>query len=393
MSLLIALGLASALIQSPVAPQTAVCSGHVLEGGSRAPIAGAQVMLIPFRSGPVSMPFPIRPRIATTDQNGRYEFDELEAGRYRITVQKAGFAPLNGPGIPGIPEVDLKAGGRREDVDVMLQKGAVIVGRVLDQAGEPLADARVVAMRKPSVPPRATSIGPNLMLPAGPGAQTNDLGEFRLFSLPPGEYYVQAAPGANFGGSLAPRATTMLPTYYPGTSDPVAAQPIRVGAGQTSGDVAIRMIVASAFQVSGVVLDEGGRPVSNAMVRLMADRSPGPPMSMMMGPWNQSRTDTSGKFTINNVTNGTYTLLAAAPLVMSGPTDGRGGGVGAASGGFTWFGISGGAMGGAIGGGVTTETSNGTTIQYRDDTATRVPITVDEANLSGLEVIVRPPAR
>jgi hypothetical protein len=40
-----------------------------------------------------------------------------------------------------------------------------------------------------------------------------------------------------------------------------------------------------------------------------------------------------------------------------------------------------------------TETSNGTTIQYRDDTATRVPVTVNQANVSGLEVVVRPPAR
>jgi hypothetical protein len=38
-----------------------------------------------------------------------------------------------------------------------------------------------------------------------------------------------------------------------------------------------------------------------------------------------------------------------------------------------------------------TETRNGTTVQYRDDTATRMPITVGYANLSGLEVMVRPP--
>ena len=105
-----------------------------------------------------------------------------------------------------------------------------------------------------------------------------------------------------------------------------------------------RESIAQAEGARGHGLDEAGRPVSNAMVRLMVDQSPGPPMSMM-GPWNQFRTDTSGKFTMNNVTNGTYTLLAAAPAVISGPADGRGG---AGVGGFTSFGISGGVAGGTL---------------------------------------------
>jgi hypothetical protein len=390
MSLLIALGLAGALIQSAVAPPRAAISGRVLEDGSRMPIAGAQLMLmsIPSRSGRAQVPFPDRPRTAITDHDGRYEFDDLEAGRYQITVQKAGFALL-----PGSPEVDLKAGERRGDVNVMLQKGAVIVGRVLDEAGEPLVDTRVLAMRKPAVPPSGNPIRGDLLIPAGPGAQTNDLGEFRLFSLPPGEYYVQVMPRHDFGGSPAPRATTMLPTYFPGTADPAAALPISVGAGQTSGDVVIRMIGVPAFHVSGLVLDEAGRPVVNAMVRLELDEPAGRPM-FMMGHWNQSRTDTSGKFTINNVTNGTYTLLAAAPVVISGPADGRrGSGVAVSGGSFTSFGGGVSFARETSGGGVTTETSNGTTIQYRDDTATRVPIAVNQANLSGLEVIVKRPGR
>lgn len=389
MSLLITLGLAIALIQSPVAPQTAACSGRVLEDGSRAPIAGAEVLLLPS--------FPHRPRTAITDRNGRYEFERLEAGRYRINVQKAGFSPLIFPGVPiESPQVDLKAGERREGVDVTLQRGVVIVGRVLDDAGEPLVHAQVLPMRKPSVPPGAM-FQPDQLMPIGPAAQTNDLGEFRLFGLPPGEYYVQAAPRPYSGRSAAPRATTMRPTYFPGTSDPGAAQPIGLVAGQTSADVEIRMMAVSAFYLSGVVRDEAGRPVSNAMVRLVGERSNGPRL-FMLGPSHDSRTDTSGAFTIGDVTNGTYTLLAVAPVVISGPpgaqsrgpSSRRGSDVAATGGGgFMSFGT----VAGTMGGGVTTEMSNGTTIEYRDDTATRVPITINEANVSGLEVIVRRPAR
>jgi hypothetical protein len=171
----------------------------------------------------------------------------------------------------------------------------------------------------------------------------------------------------------------------------LAAQPIAVSAGQTSGDVVIRMITASAFEVSGVVVDEAGRPVENAMVRLVMDDST--PLAMfMIGSLSHARSDASGKFSVGNITSGTYTLLAVPPVVLPGPA-GRRGAQGGANGGFiSAMAFSSGAGAGA-GGGVMTETRDGTTIQYRDDTATRMPITVDQANLSGLQVVVRPPAR
>lgn len=381
MSPVIALGIVGALLQPAAAPTGAVVSGHVLEEGSGAPIVGAQVTLMRSRFRPG--PFIDRPRSAVTDQDGRYEFGDLEAGRYRMTVQKAGFALPFGP---GGPEVNLVAGERRANVNVMLQKGAVIVGRVVDDAGEPVTDARVMTMRRPPTPPGGIS-ALDFLVPSGPGAQTNDLGEFRLFGLTSGEHYVQAAPRSDFDGSSGARATTMLPTYFPGTTDSRAAQPINVGAGQTSSDVVIRMVTAPAFQVSGLVADETGRPVANAIVRLMRDEPNGRP-PFAGSPWHQSRTDASGRFTINNAIDGTYTLLAIAPVVVSGPT--RGAGPSARGGAIRWSGISGGMAGGGIGGGVTTETnSNGTTIEYRDDKGTRVPITINQASISGLEVIVQ----
>jgi hypothetical protein len=272
---------------------------------------------------------------------------------------------------------------------VVLQKGAVIAGRVLDETGEPLVDVRVMAMQKAPTPPSAVA-GRERLIPTGAGGQTNDLGEFRLFSLPAGEYYVQAMP--HFGGSSAARATTTLPTYFSGTADVRGAQPIAVGAGQTAGDIEIRMIGAPAFQVSGVVLDEARRPVANAMVRLTIDDPTGGP-TFMMGLPHHARTDRSGTFSINNVTSGTYTLLAEAPVLISGSPDATGGVAATGGGGFTSFGVSSGWVGGTISAGVITETGNGATIQYRDDTATRVPITINQANVTGLEVIVRSPLR
>ena len=390
MSLLIALVLA-ALIQSP-APSGASLTGQVLEEGTGAAIAGAQVNVLrapPERPAAGTMGVPGRPLTTTTDREGRFQVDGLEPGRYRISVQKAGFAMS----LDAAPPIDLGAGERR-GIDVRLQRGAVIVGRVLDEAGEPLADARVMAMRKMPTTSTGVTTRPDLLRPAGPSAQSNDLGEFRLFSLPPGEYYVQASPRPDVGPGAAstPRARTLVPTFFPSTSDQAGAEPITLGAGQTSEPLVITMVGAPAFQVSGVVVDESGKPVANAVVRLRQEDAGGRPMFTMQ-PWNQSRTDQAGRFSLGNVTPGAYTLLAIAPELFA-TAPGRGGSGSSASS-FTWSGISGGSsvgVSGSVGGGITTETSNGVTVQYRDDQGTRVAVTVGQAHVTNLQVTVRVPA-
>src|SRR5439155_1673165 len=91
------------------------------------------------------------------------------------------------------------------------------------------------------------------LIPAGSAAQTNDLGEFRLFGLAPGEVYVHATSRSGFGHSASPRPTVPLATYFPGTADVVGAMPITLAAGQTSADITRRIVSAPEVQVSGVV--------------------------------------------------------------------------------------------------------------------------------------------
>jgi hypothetical protein len=384
MTVLIALALV-AVIQSPATPDRAILIGQVLEEGTSAPVAGAQVHVVPSpaeRPTPGSTIVAYRPLTTTTDREGRFQVAGLEAGRYRISVMKAGFAmPLD----LGLPPIDLAPGEQRA-VDIALQRGAVIVGRVLDEAGEPLADARVMAMRKVTLGPSGANTNPNVLRPAGPGAQSNDLGEFRLFSLPPGEYYVQVSPRPDLAAASAPRARTLLPTFFPSTTDQAAAESIALGAGQTSDPLVITMAGAPAFQVSGVVVDESGNPVANAMIRLSQESAGRGPM-YGMAPWNQARSDGAGRFSLGNVTPGAYTLLAIAPeLIASGASSAAGASA------VMWSGIHAGASG-SIGAGVTTETSNGVTVQYRDDQGTRVAIAVDQSSVSNLRVTVRRPAR
>jgi hypothetical protein len=377
----VALALAGVLLQSAETAQRASCSGRVVEEGSGAAIAGAQVTLFPAAPNMSRLSF--RPATATTDSDGRFEFTGIEPGRYRISAHKLGFAGPNGPGsIP--PAFDLTTGGRCDGADIALQRGGAIAGRLLDEVGEPIVDARVMAVRKLSTTASASPVTrQGLLVPAGSSASTNDLGEFRVFGLAPGDYYIQATPRRDFAGSESPRATTLLPTFFPGASEPDAATLVSVAAGQTVSDVVFRMLTAAAFEVTGTVVDESGRPVANALVRLMMDRQSLP----MMGEPGHARTDQSGRFQIVNVTSGAYTLLAIAPVVTSRPPAGgtaRAWGAGS---------MSFGTVGGTMAGGITTETRDGTTTEYRDETGTRVSVTVGDSSALDLKVVVSRPAR
>jgi len=385
MSVLTFVALAFTLAQQAAVPQQAALSGTVLEAGSNTPVAGAQVTLMSFAMAP-QPGRPPEPLVATTDQSGRYRFDALEPGRYRVMVHKAGFATMPGAGL----EATLKAGERKTDLNATIQRGAVIVGRVLDENNEPIANANVLAWRRPPAANGAAAAARLELIPAGPVAVTNDIGEFRLFGLAPGDVYVQATSQIDFGRAASSRPTVPLPTYFPGTADVVGAMPITLAAGQTSGDITIRMVSAPAFQVSGVVTDEEGRPVENALVRLMPERTPGEPPAFM-GRMLSARSDKAGKFTIGGVVNGSHTLLAIAPVLLSTRDAGHGSaGVMGSSMSFSSGTVTGGMFGGLA---ITTETVNGVTTQYRDDAGTRVAVTVNNASVAGVGVVVRASAR
>jgi hypothetical protein len=251
-----------------------------------------------------------------------------------------------------------------------------------------VTDAFVMPLRRPPV---ASPRGPAL-IPSGGGVQTNDLGEFRIHSLAAGEYYLRAAPSpgtrfANLSSTGSQRTTTLLATFFPGTTDPAAAQPVSVAAGQTAGDVVIRILTGSAFRISGIVVDEAGKPVDAAIVMLMPERPAGVP-PLPAGP-NQVRTDASGAFTVGGVPNGEYVLSAAAPLVLSAGKEGK---TAAGFSGGVWSSFEGGSVNGGPAGGMTiTETRNGRTVQYRTSRDTEQHLTVGDADVTGVQIIARRP--
>jgi hypothetical protein len=225
-------------------------------------------------------------------------------------------------------------------------------------------------------------------MPGGPGAQTNDIGEFRLAGLAAGEYVIVAMPRGQspFGGpGVSPASgnakTTMTATFYPGTADQQAAQPIAVAAGADVGNISFAMQSAPAFRISGMVVDENGDPAAGAMVMLRGDgRS-----AMFLGPGGGGQSGADGRFTIGEVAAGTYRVTASIPITMNY----AGGG-----GSFTTFG----SAGGIVTGGAAVSASSGAvatgsvgTVVGGIEQATEVVVT--DTDVSGVRVVVRRPAR
>jgi hypothetical protein len=202
-----------------------------------------------------------------TASDGTYEFGDLPAGRYSVTASKGSYVALSygqtRPLEPGRP-VELAENQTIEKIDLQLPRGAIITGKVVDEFGEPVADAQVMPMRQQFVQ------GRQRLMPTGRSAMTNDIGEFRLFGLAPGQYFLSAT--LRGGASMMDRSddrSGYAPTYYPGTSDLATAQRLAVTVGQTLGDISLPLVPAQTAQLSGTVVDAEGRRATMGMVLVM----------------------------------------------------------------------------------------------------------------------------
>jgi hypothetical protein len=206
--------------------------------------------------------------------------------------------------------IELADGQIVQQVNFALPRGAVIAGRVLDEFGDPVAGARVQALRY------QLSQGTRRLSPTGMFAQTDDTGAFRLYGLMPGEYYVSALLRALPADDTAD-STGYAPTYYPGTGSVTEAQPVSLGVSEEAS-ISFALMAVRTARVSGSVITSMGVPLSNGMVVLLApDAAGGGPMAF--GAGNRIRAD--GSFALANVAPGSYTLM-----VTSGGPGGRGGG-------------------------------------------------------------------
>lgn len=186
-------------------------------------------------------------RLAFTDANGQFEFDNLVAGRAALRVRKPGFLEEHEAGQGAGPQT-AKIGPETAPVVLKLVPESIIYGRAQDAAGDPIEHLPVKAIAARIYNGRKHWMQRQMTM-------TNDDGEFRLANLPPGSYYLQAGPTWDFGN---PHGTNGLEQaypaiYYPAASDPSGATLMEVTAGQ---QVNTNLILSPIplYKISGQIL-------------------------------------------------------------------------------------------------------------------------------------------
>jgi hypothetical protein len=293
------------------APQTGTARlrGRVVGGESGQALRRAIVRLQgqEFREG----------RVASTDEEGAWEIKDLPAGRYNLSASKGGYVQLNygqrRPFERGRP-LELADGQTLENVNFNLPRGSVIAGRIVDEFGEPIADAMVSALHY------RTFSGRRRLVPVGRFGSTDDMGHFRLYGLAPGDYYISATlrPMGMMGIEATDVTTSYAPTYYPGTASSQQADRVSVGLGAEMSGITFSLLPVRTVKVSGTAVDSSGKPMAGAFVMLREDVRSGDGGMMMMfgGAGNRVRDD--GTFVLPNIAPGDY-VLEARTMGMMGP--------------------------------------------------------------------------
>jgi hypothetical protein len=271
--------------------------GTVLSADRNSPVRLAQVRLAAPDIGFF--------RVTPTDAEGRYHFADLPAGRYTLTASKGGYVTLQyGQRRPFEPGQSITLGDDQllAGANVLLPRGSVIAGRVTDEYCDPVAQAAVSPLRYQYGPG-----GQRRLQPAGTPRMTDDLGQYRLYGLMPGDYVVSATmrSGMPFAGGQAAAGDATdgyATTFFPGTTSVAEASPISVGLGQEAAAY-FSLLAGRTTRISGIVIDSQGTPASGGRVILRSGEGAG-----IQAVVSASPVQGDGGFTLSSVPPGEHAL-------------------------------------------------------------------------------------
>jgi hypothetical protein len=184
-----------------------------------------------------------------------------------------------------------------------------IAGRVFDEEGEPLQGVAIQVLRF------SYASGRRQLIPIA-GATSNDRGEYRVYNLPAGRYYLLAARGGTplthspESGSLIPQVQEHFsPLYYPGVLDFNSASEITLPEGGEFTEIDLHLPKIPTVRLRGRLLSPVSDFSGSQLHVVLAhsennfasyiDRASG-----VVDP-------TSGRFEFHAVAPGSYLLIAA----------------------------------------------------------------------------------
>lgn len=311
-------------LQSAAQQPAASLQGVVMEAGSTIPVPKATVELGNFGGTPVE--------VTRTDSEGKFYIPNIAPGRYRIVVSHSGHVNAK------YESLTLTPGQRADNIHIEMTRGGAISGHITDR-GRPagLSDAAVF---------RAVYLEGQLTFDPVMANRSDDQGEYHLFWLPPGRYYLAAvvwetasavgwitnAEGIDtqfFSQRQTSRAVFMrttaggvsdteahVPVFYPGSPDIQLATVIDVlpgadlrGMDIEAGPQPTRRITGTVVGIPAPTTPTPGQPGNRVTVN----------MRSLTGSYisNQAQVpnatvDPNGTFQITKVVPGRYVLNASA---------------------------------------------------------------------------------
>ena len=240
---------------------------------------------------------------ATSDASGQFTLVDVPPGHYVLKGQRNGYLETSygarrpeGEGTP----VSVEAGQNVKDLQFKLVPFGVIAGTVRDQDGEALSRVSVRAYRV------SFQRGRRLLSQAD-DTDTDDLGQYRIFGLAPGNYYVAAKPDDLFSRT-GHRQEVIVPVLYPGVEDPASAHQVEVGPGARLTGIDLALPRRSTVRVSGHATVPAGTKLSG--VRLTHAN----PLSEELGFRESASLSANGDFDFPAVPAGAYFVSAGARL-------------------------------------------------------------------------------
>jgi uncharacterized GH25 family protein len=241
-------------------------TGRVLDKNTKQPVtqfeAGVSVARggggMMFMGPPQTRPF--------TSEDGTFALENVPPGQTNLVVSAAGYTAAR------VPSINIEEGKTLADVEVLMDHGVRVRGKVTGPDGAPVAGA--------SVRLDFMAGGPARMMRAPMNNQstvTDSNGEYTLEAMEPGE--------KTFQFSRAGYTTLSKSAELSGAETRLDAQ------------------LSSGTRVGGVVVTEGGAPVADANVSAQS--------AAEGAGYRSTRTDANGAFQLEGLAPGRYTFSAS----------------------------------------------------------------------------------
>jgi 5-hydroxyisourate hydrolase-like protein (transthyretin family) len=277
-------------------PTTGRIEGLVLQAGTNDPISGTRVLLIRAGTNLTS------PEVVT-DRDGKFAFNDLAPGTYRLHFSSAGYVRQEFG-----KSLTIAAGDVVRDLTTRLTPAGNVAGRLWNSFGQPAVGVPVQIVRS-----SFNSAGQRVLEVVGV-TRSNDRGEYRIYWVTPGTYYLVAGSPQGRVGVLPsiglpvsrndPTERYSL-TFYPGGTDILNSTPLDIRPGSDlAADLALTR--QQLFTLRGKVVDgvSGHVPASIAVTVV----SPADIANSLTVSFPTNYNAATGVFEITGLLPGLYTV-------------------------------------------------------------------------------------